>query len=99
MKWTYLVVALLTLPLASPGADAEQLKSREQAEALIAALKLQSGTITLKDNVATLRVPDSMRFLDSHDAGVVLVKLWANPPQADPLGMLVPADCNSLHQQ
>jgi uncharacterized membrane-anchored protein len=71
---------------------ADAVKSREEAEALISKLKFLQGTISLHNNLATVTVPSDLRFLDSHDAGVVLTKLWGNPPQPDPLGMLLPAE-------
>ncbi|HEY3662744.1 MAG TPA: DUF2167 domain-containing protein [Chthoniobacterales bacterium] len=70
--------------------------SREQAEALVAGLKFQQGEIKLKDGLATLRVPEGLRYLDGPDASTVLVKLWGNPPNPDPLGMLMPAGVSPL---
>jgi len=71
-------------------------KSRAQAEALVASLKYQQGTIDLQHGLASLQVPDRFRFLNGQDANTVLVQLWRNPPQAEPLGMLVPADISPL---
>jgi uncharacterized membrane-anchored protein len=36
-------------------------------------------------------LPPDLRFLNGHDAGIIITKLWGNPPHDDPLGMLVPA--------
>ena len=77
-------------------APADAPKTREEAEALVKALKFESGTISLGKNLATVNVPANLRFLNSHDAGVVLVKLWGNPEQKDPLGMLIPAKCDLI---
>ena len=74
-------------------------KSRAQAEALVASLKYQQGTIDLLHGLASLQVPDQFRFLNGADANTILVRLWRNPPQAEPLGMLVPADISPLSSQ
>jgi uncharacterized membrane-anchored protein len=71
-------------------------KSRAEAEALVASLKYQQGTIDLQHGLASLQVPDQFRFLNGHDANMVLVQLWGNPPQSEPLGMLVPANTSPL---
>ena len=89
-----LVSALLISAAASKAQDHP--RSREEAQALIASLKFEQGEIVLKNGLATLKVPEGMRFLNSHDAGVVLVKLWSNPPMPDPLGLLTPADSDLI---
>ena len=70
----------------------------EPSEAEIAALKKafselhpKTGTITLKDNLATIKVPEGLQYLDPKDTEFILVKIWGNPPQSahDALGMLV----------
>jgi uncharacterized membrane-anchored protein len=71
-------------------------KTRAEAQKLISTLKFQQGTITLGNNLATVTLPSDLRFLDGHDAGVVITKLWRNPPHPDPLGMLVPANADLL---
>ncbi len=87
---------ILTTVVAAAGDAPTQPQTREQAEAIVATLKQQTGTIPLHDGLATLRVPETMRFLDSQDAATILVKLWGNPAQSVPLGMLVPANCDLL---
>ena len=71
-------------------------KSRAQAEALVASLKYQQGSIDLRHGLASLQVPDQFRFLNGADANTILVRLWSNPPQSQPLGMLVPANVSPL---
>ncbi len=63
------------------------------AAQVIRSLHYQRGKITLKNNLATLDVPDTFRFLDADDARKVVVDVWHNPPDAADgvLGMLVPA--------
>ena len=77
------------------GAD-QRPKDRTAAETLVSTLKFQQGSINIRDGLATLKLPEELRFLDGRDAGIVLVQLWGNPPQPDPLGMIVPKDCNLL---
>ena len=72
--------------------------TRERAEALVASLHPQQGNIVLQDGLATLRVPAGFHFLNGADASNVLFKLWGNPPQSDPLGMLMPADIGPLDE-
>lgn len=93
------VVALLLAIIAMPITEAygqDRPKNREEAEALVATLKFQEGTVVLKDNLATLTVPDGLRFLGGDDARTVLVRLWNNPPMASPLGLLMPAESGPL---
>lgn len=90
-----LLFAAAAVPLAS-GYGQDRPKNREEADALAATLKFQEGEVILKDGLATLRVPDGLRFLNGHDAGIVLVKLWDNPPMADPLGLIMPAEAGPL---
>jgi uncharacterized membrane-anchored protein len=43
-----------------------------------------------------VRVPESLRYLNGKDANTVLVKLWGNPAQSEPLGMLMPAGVSPI---
>ena len=60
--------------------------------------KFQQGAIDLQDGLATLHVPEGFRFLNGADASTVLVKIWGNPPQTAPLGMLMPAEAGPLSE-
>ena len=78
-------------------ASAEQPRiTLDQAEALVAGLHPRQGDIVLQDGLATVHVPPGFHFFDGADASTVLVRLWGNPPQDDPLGMLMPADAGPL---
>jgi uncharacterized membrane-anchored protein len=56
-------------------------------------LKFQTGTITLKDGLATLKLPETFRYLDPEQTETVLTELWGNPPSRQKsLGMLFPAN-------
>jgi uncharacterized membrane-anchored protein len=65
----------------------------------VASLKYQQGTIDLLHGLASLQVPDQFRFLNDADANAILVRWWRNPPQAEPLGMLVSADISPLSSE
>lgn len=55
-----------------------------------AALHWQTGTVTLKDGLATIVLPPGARFLGEKDAKLVLTKAWGNPPDDGTLGMIFP---------
>lgn len=86
-----LLFASVAFPLAA-GYGQDRPKNREEAEALVSTLKFQQGEVILKDGLATLKVPDGLRFLNGHDAWIVLVKLWNNPPMPSPLGLIMPSE-------
>ncbi|HEY4282945.1 MAG TPA: DUF2167 domain-containing protein [Chthoniobacterales bacterium] len=95
-----MLIVLASFGLLNPGpvrADRPQI-TRDQAEALVAGLHFQQGNIVLGDGLATLHVPSGCRFLDGADANTVLVKLWGNPPQPNPLGMLMPTTAGPLDE-
>jgi uncharacterized membrane-anchored protein len=87
--------AVFAISIASSYGD-DRPKSKDEAQALAATLKFQQGEVILQNGLATLKVPDGLRFLNGHDAGTVLVKLWGNPPMPDPLGLLMPANAGPL---
>lgn len=92
-----LVSTLGIVTSARVSADQPQI-TRDQAEALVASLRPQKGNIILQDGLATLHVPEGFRFFDGADSNTVLVKLWGNPPQPNPLGILMPADASPLSE-
>jgi uncharacterized membrane-anchored protein len=53
------------------------------------------GTVSLKNDLATLEVPDGFKFLDSEQSNYVLTELWGNPPN-ETLGMLLPEDMSPM---
>jgi len=99
MKLAQTLALLFTELLASLVLAQDPPKSRAQAEALVASLQFQQGTIDLHHGLASLQVPHQFRFLNGHDANTVLVQLWGNPSQPEPLGMLVPADISPLSRE
>lgn len=56
-----------------------------------ASLKYKSGQIDVGSGRATLKLPDTYRYLDPSDAKTVLEDLWGNP-SGESLGMIFPAD-------
>lgn len=57
-----------------------------------ASLRYQTGTISVKDGLATIKLPESYRFLGRDDSRRLLVIAWGNPASSadDVLGMLIP---------
>jgi uncharacterized membrane-anchored protein len=98
MKKLSVVVALIVAAIipGAPSYGQDRPKNKEDAQALAAKLKFQQGEVILKDGLATLKVPEGLRFLNGRDALTVLVKLWGNPPMTEPLGLLMPADAGPL---
>jgi uncharacterized membrane-anchored protein len=66
--------------------------TKDQAEALVSALKWQTGTITLKDDLAKINLGPNFRFLGATDSDKVLHDLWQNPHDPTVLGMIFPVD-------
>jgi uncharacterized membrane-anchored protein len=52
----------------------------------------RSGTITLGNNLAGIRLDSTYRYLDSAQSEFVLEKLWGNPPTFSNLGMIFPSN-------
>ncbi len=63
-----------------------------------AKLGYQTGTITLKDGIATIRLPESFRFIGPEGSRRLLTEGWGNPGGAADgvLGMLIPAGVSPL---
>jgi uncharacterized membrane-anchored protein len=57
-----------------------------------AKLGYQTGTITLPGGIATIRLPQTFRYLDAEGSRRLLTEGWSNPPESadDVLGMLIP---------
>jgi len=94
----FLAGALFALSTLVTHADDTAVKSREEAEALVASLHPQKGEIVIGNGVARLNVPESFRYFDSNDAEAVLVRLWGNPPGTKVLGLLMPANTSPLSE-
>lgn len=56
-------------------------------------LVYDQGTVTLRDGIATINVPDGFKYLNGEDSEMILTEIWGNPPSpegAESLGMLLP---------
>jgi uncharacterized membrane-anchored protein len=73
----------------------------ETPEEFQAKLGFQTGTVTLGGGIATVRVPDTLRFIGEEGSRRLLTEAWGNPPAAAQgvLGMLVPADMSPLDEK
>jgi len=72
--------------------------SQDEMAAEASSLKWQTGTITLKDGLATIALAPGYRFLDGAEAEKVLHDLWGNPPNEPPLGMIFPPGLGPLDE-
>jgi uncharacterized membrane-anchored protein len=66
-----------------------------------AKLGYETGTIKLRDGLATIRVPDSFRFIGPEGSRRLLTEAWGNPAEAadDVLGMLIPRASSPLSKE
>ncbi len=69
-----MVVAGLVLAGEVRAQDAKEARMAE-AQKMVDGLKLQSGEIKLGDDLATLRLPDDLRYLNPKDTATVLTGL------------------------
>jgi uncharacterized membrane-anchored protein len=74
------------------------LGTREEFEAK---LGYQTGTVSIKDGLATIRMPESFRFIGPEGSRRLLVEAWGNPAGSadDVLGMLIPAGSSPLSNE
>jgi uncharacterized membrane-anchored protein len=89
------VVWTFAIGLLAADAPKEMQVTPEEFEAK---LGYQTGTIALPGGMATLRLPDSFRFIGAESARRLLTEAWGNPPGSaeGTLGMLIPADVSPL---
>ena len=62
-------------------------------------LAYKTGTVQISGGMATVKLPESFRYLDEQDSRKLLVA-WGNPPESaqDVLGMLVPSKISPLSE-
>ncbi len=70
--------------------------SQDQLAAIASSLKWQTGTVSLRGDLAKINLGDKFRFLDHENAEKVLHDLWGNPPDDATLGMIFPNDVGPL---
>ncbi len=86
------LLAFLLSPSVHAQDDAPEKAARAKAMKLADSLKYQDGEVTLRGDLAKLKLPRELRYLGPDDAATVLERIWGNPPsRAKTLGLLVPA--------
>jgi uncharacterized membrane-anchored protein len=86
------VLLALVMTVAAQESAPDEAQMPPALKQALADLKYQSGEIPLDGGLATLRLPENLRYLSGKDAETVLVKIWGNPPSEEKvLGMLLPA--------
>jgi uncharacterized membrane-anchored protein len=101
----YEIVAVLMLALAAGVVHAQGPSESAQEESAKAAfeaqLGYQTGTVTLKGGMATIRLPESFRFIGPEGSRLLLTEAWGNPPGSadDVLGMLIPSELSPLSDE
>jgi uncharacterized membrane-anchored protein len=91
--------ALTFVVLATFSVQAQPSREREaSAEEFEAKLGYQTGTVSLRGGMATLRLPESFRFIGPEGSRRLLTEAWGNPPPAANrvLGMLIPTATSPL---
>ncbi|XDD46638.1 DUF2167 domain-containing protein [Leptospira sp. WS39.C2] len=61
-------------------------------------LKYQTGSVTIGDNLATIKVPKGFKFLDAQQSQFVLHDVWGNPLNEGILGMLFKSDQSPISE-
>jgi len=74
---------------------------RSTAEEFEAKLGYQTGTVTLSGGLATIRLPESFRFIGPEGSRRLLTEAWDNPAGAadDVLGMLIPTAVSPISRE
>lgn len=72
-------------------------RAQDEAAAL-AGLEFQTGSIDIGNNLATIALTPSFKFIDAAGTETFLTKVWGNPPGAGEgtLGMILPANVDLL---
>lgn len=100
MRRVFAVVVVVVASIVAPGVACAQEPAGlpTTAEEFEAKLGYQSGTVSVKDGMATIRVPASFRFIGPEGSRRLLTEAWGNPPAAADgvLGMLVPSAVSPL---
>lgn len=95
-RLSVLLVSLLVLVWSAAHAAEEPKLTAAEFEK---SLTYQKGEIVLPGGMATLKIPDSFRYLAPKDAERVLVEAWGNPEGNETLGMLFPADVGPTSEE
>jgi uncharacterized membrane-anchored protein len=98
----FLVAATLVVVVAAASVHAQGPRGLSSTpEEFEAKLGYQTGSVTLKNGLATIRLPESFRFIGPEGSRRLLVEAWGNPPAAaeDVLGMLIPTDASPVSDE
>jgi uncharacterized membrane-anchored protein len=84
--WT---LGLGHLAAEAPGVTPEEFEAK---------LGYQTGTVTVSGGIATIRLPESFRFIGPEGSRRLLTQAWGNPPESAEgvLGMLIPTRLSPL---
>ena len=93
-------VGVLTLLVSGLAAQEPQGLSSTPEE-FEAKLGYETGTVTLQGGMATIRLPDSFRFIGPEGSRRLLTDAWGNPEGSadDVLGMLIPSNASPLSKE
>jgi uncharacterized membrane-anchored protein len=96
-----LVIALAAGVVHAQGPSGSPTQEDRAKDAFEARLGYQTGTVTLKGGLATIRLPESFRFIGPEGSRLLLTEGWGNPPEAseDVLGMLIPSGMSPLSDE
>lgn len=86
-----MLASLAIALLAAVASDTTKDSLQASLQAFEAKLSWQTGSVSIKDGLATLNLPEGYRYLGPKDAAAVL-EAWGNPKDAETLGMLFPAN-------
>jgi uncharacterized membrane-anchored protein len=67
-----------------------------QIRQLSDSLHYKTGSVTLKDGLARISLPQGYKYLGPEDSDTLLSKIWTNPPRKDTLGMIMPAEFDAV---
>jgi uncharacterized membrane-anchored protein len=98
----YVVVAATLVFVAAVGVHAQSPRDASSTpEEFEAKLGYQTGTVTLRDGMAKIKLPESFRFIGPEGSRRLLTEAWGNPPGAadDVLGMLIPTGASPLSKE
>jgi len=98
MRRSVLVAAAVLLSAGVSLTAQEEHRFAGTPEEFEAKLGYQTGTVELRDRLATLHLPPSFRFIGPEGARRLLTEAWNNPPRAahGVLGMLIPTAASPL---
>lgn len=95
------MAGILSVILPGPTAAQDQSSPGITAEEFEARLGYETGTINLTGGMATIRLPETFRFLGPEGSRRLLTQAWGNPEDAADgvLGMLIPASISPLSDE